>query len=107
MKVKKNILADLDGVYVVNSIVLDGRLHFLAATEKKGKCLLFHPDKWEASVLWDAPGGCMSVVAVPGRQKTIMAIQGFFPIFQSEGAGIVYGYAQGETTVRGGDRHLP
>lgn len=98
MKVKKRILADLDGVYVVNSIVLDGQLHFLAATEKRGKCLLFRPDEWEASAIWDGPGGCMSVVAVPGRQKSIMAIQGFFPIFQSEGAGIVYGHTQGRST---------
>ena len=98
MKVKKRILANLDGVYVVNSIVLDGQLYFLAATEKRGKCLLFQPDEWKASVLWDTPGGCMSIVAVPGRQKTIMAIQGFLPIFQSESAGIVYGHARGKAT---------
>ena len=68
MKVEKRILANLDGVYVVNSINLDGRLHLLAATEKMGKCLLFRPDDWQASAIWDSPGGCMSVVAVPGRQ---------------------------------------
>ena len=98
MKIEKRVLAELDGVYTVNNINLDGQLHLLAATEKSGKCLLFHPDDWKPSVLWDAPGGCMSVVAVPGREKTIMAIQEFYPIFQSESAGIVYGCAQREST---------
>ena len=41
MKVKKHILADLDGVYVVNTIVLDGQLHFLAATVKGANACFF------------------------------------------------------------------
>lgn len=90
MNVKKQILAKLDKVYAVNSIQINARTHFLAASEGRGKCLIFSPPHWEASVVWDNPGGCMSLIPVPGREKTFVAIQEFLPIFQSEHAGIVY-----------------
>lgn len=88
--VKKQILAKLDRVYAVSPIQINGRTYFLAATEERGKCLIFSPPYWKVSVVWDGPGGCMSLVPVPGREKTFVAIQKFFPIFQSEHADIVY-----------------
>lgn len=90
MNVQKHILANLDKVYAVNTIKIGNRIHFLAATEEHGKCLIFSPPDWEVSTAWNGPGGCMSLVPVSGRQAAFLAIQEFFPIFKSEHAGIVY-----------------
>ena len=93
MNVEKQVLAKLDKVYVVSLMQINGRGHFLAATEEYGKCLIFSPPHWEVSVVWNDPGGCMSLIPVPGRKKAFVGIQEFFPIFQCEHAGIVYAEA--------------
>jgi len=90
MNIKKRTLAKLSKVYAVRTIQLNNQTHFLAASEDHDKCFLFSPPNWDASIVWNAPGGCMSLVPVPGREKSLVAIQEFFPIFQSENAGIVY-----------------
>lgn len=90
MNVKKQILAKLDKVYAVSPIQINGLTCFLAATEERGKCLLFSPPHWKGSVAWECPGGCVSLIPIPRREKAFVAIQEFFPIFQSEQAGIVY-----------------
>lgn len=90
MNVKKQVLAKLDKAYAVSPIQINGYTHFLAATEEHGKCLIFSPPHWKGSVIWDSPGGCMSLRPMPGRERAFVAIQEFFPIFKSEHAGIVY-----------------
>jgi len=89
MRVNKKILAELHGVYAVSSMRIGGRVYLLAASQEHGKCLLFSPPDWESSVVWDTPGGCVSLAPVPGREA-FLAVQGFFPVFRSEQAGIVY-----------------
>jgi len=89
MKVEKRRLAELEEVYVVRAMTLGGETHLLAASEKRrGACLLFSPPDWRASVAWDGPGGAMSLSPVPGREGVLMVIQQFFPVFQSEDAGL-------------------
>jgi hypothetical protein len=90
MKVAKRVLARLQKVYAVSPIQLGGRLHLLAATEERGKCLLFSPPDWQPSAVWDGPGGTMNLVPLPDRPGQFLAIQEFFPIFQSRTAGIVH-----------------
>jgi hypothetical protein len=89
MQFNKTVLVDLPMVYAITSISLDGKLHLMAATETHGECLLFSPPDWKPSVVWEGPGGTMNVVPVPGR-RAVLGIQEFFPVFQSEGAGIVW-----------------
>ncbi len=93
MEVRKRRLALLEQVYAVGSVVIDGRVHFVAATEGRGRCLLFSPPDWRSTVVWEGPGGSMGVVPVEGRDGTLVAIQDFYPVFQSERAGIVYAQA--------------
>lgn len=93
MNIIKRSLARLEMVYSVCQIRIGGKTHFLAATEARGKCLLFSPPDWAASVVWDGPGGCVQQVPIPGRKRAFLAIQGFFPVFQSQEAGIVYAEA--------------
>jgi hypothetical protein len=90
MNVNKRVIAKLDMVYAVSSIHIHGERYLLAATESKGKCLLFSPPDWTPSTVWDGPGGTMSLVPLPHGDGEFLAIQEFFPIFQSEHAGIVY-----------------
>jgi hypothetical protein len=90
MNITKRVLASLEMTYAVCPIQFAGKTHFLGATESHGKCLLFSPPDWKASVVWDGPGGAMSLAPFPGRDRAFLAIQEFFPIFQADNAGIVY-----------------
>ena len=94
MKIEKYILCKLDKVYAVSLIQIKDKEHFLAATESEGPCILFHPPDWKKSIVWDGPGGTMNIVPLYNQEKTFLAIQKFFPIFQSENAGIVYAKAR-------------
>lgn len=89
MNVTKRVLAELEAVYAVSQLVIDGKLHFVAATESYGSCLLFSPPDWTPSVVWDGPGGTMTLCQLPDRDASMLAIQRFFPIFKSEEARIV------------------
>lgn len=90
MKVNKRILAELPMVYAVQRIDLRGETHLLAASEDKRECLLFSPPDWNASAVWHRPGGTMNMTAYPGRPGELLAIQKFFPIFQSEQACVIH-----------------
>ena len=90
MKIRKRVLAALDNVYVVTAVEIDGDTGFLAATEGRGPCLLFRPPAWEAETVWQGPGGAMSLVPLQTRPSGLLAIQGFFPIFQAAAAGVVH-----------------
>ena len=99
MRTEKRKLADLEEVYVVRAMTLGGETHLLAASEKRGgACLLFTPPDWRASTVWDGPGGAMSLSPVPGREGALMAIQQFFPIFQSEDAGLYLAWTHADQT---------
>jgi hypothetical protein len=90
MKIIKHHLASLKEVYTVSLLKLDGKTHFLAATEAHGPCLLFQSPEWKPSVVWNGPGGAMGIVPLEEKTGSFLAIQEFFPVFKSESAGIVY-----------------
>jgi len=94
MKIEKYILCKLDQVYAVSPIQINSKEYFLAATENAGPCFLFHPPDWKKSIVWDGPGGTMNIVPLNNQKKIFLAIQKFFPIFQSEKAGIVLAKAR-------------
>jgi hypothetical protein len=88
MKIEKKVIAELEMVYSVSPLEISGETHLVAATEDHGPCLLFSPPDWIKSVVWNGPGGTMDII--PYEKGSFFAIQKFFPIFQSEGACIVY-----------------
>ncbi len=93
LKISKKVISKLEKVYAINWFRLDKeKTYLLAATEKKGKCLLFASPDWRASTVWDNPGGSMQVVPLLEYTKRIslIAIQKFYPGFNSENASIVY-----------------
>jgi hypothetical protein len=88
MRIRKRVLASLQQVYSVSVHQVAGRSCLTAATEGQGPVLLFSPPDWRVSTLREGPGGVMCLESLPGRQGALAGIEGFFPIFQAEGAGI-------------------
>jgi hypothetical protein len=91
MKIEKRILASLDRCYACNSIEVDGRRRILLATEGRGACLAWSaPDYTQSHVVWDGPGGTMSIVPIPGTNGEFLAVQKFFRMYDWEEAKVVH-----------------
>ena len=90
MTFHKRTLSELAEVYAVRFLSMGGSSYMCAASEGHGPCLLFAAPQWDPSVLAVGPGGVVSVTQDPGTAGTtgILAIMEFFPVFQSEGAGV-------------------
>ncbi len=96
MKIEKKFLTKLHRCYATSSTVIDGEKKILFATEGEGPCYMYSGAEFEQSTVWDGPGGTMSIVAVPGKNGDFLAVQNFFPTFQSEKATIVWGKPQAD-----------
>jgi hypothetical protein len=92
MDIRKRKLANIDMCYAVSFISLNAGPGLLFASEMEGgPCCLFSGSAFDAqSMVWERPGGTMSVVPLDGRPGQFLAIQGFFPVFRSEKAEIVF-----------------
>ncbi len=91
MKISKSILSQVDNVYAVNSVEVDGRRRLLFASEGRGPCLAYTgPDYGDAHTVWNDPGGTMSIVPIPGTNGEFLAVQRFFRMFQCEEAKVVH-----------------
>lgn len=91
MKIQKEVLCSLESCYAVNVMQYDGQDHYFAASEGPHPCLAFptsHPQ--QVQTVWDGPGGCMTMVPLPGCGGEFLAIQKFFRLFQWEGAEVVW-----------------
>ncbi|MFW6139584.1 MAG: hypothetical protein ACOC7U_10505 [Spirochaetota bacterium] len=97
MQLQKKIIANLPRVYAVSPISIKGKTYFIAAAEEKGSCLLFSPPDWKTSTIWNQPGGTMEVVPLEKESGAFLAVQKFYPIFQSQEACIVY--AEPESSI--------
>ena len=90
MKIEKKFLTDLHRCYATSSTVIDGDRKILIATEGEGPCFMYEGEDFKQSTVWDGPGGTMSIIPVPGKNGDFLAVQNFFPTFQSEDAKIVW-----------------
>lgn len=91
MNLEKRMLAELPLVYAVTSIHMNGKDYFLAASELEGtqsKCLLIDPQTGHCELVWDRPGGVMSLIPVPDRNGEFLSIDEFYPVFKSKNAAI-------------------
>ncbi|MCR3759623.1 hypothetical protein KYB31_11575 [Clostridium felsineum] len=89
MKFEKKFLTNLTRCYATSSTVVDGKQKILLATEGEGSCFGYSEDLKQSTV-WDGPGGTMSMIPIPGKNGDFLAVQNFFPTFQSENATIVW-----------------
>lgn len=79
----------MERCYAVAVMQSGGRPAIFAATEGHGACRCYTWPGLECTTVWDGPGGTMSMVPLPGSQNSFLAVQQFFPTFQSENAVIV------------------
>lgn len=89
MNFEKKFLTNLHRCYATSSTVIDGDRKILIATEGQGPCYMYEGDEFRQSTVWDGPGGTMSMIPIPGKNGDFLAVQNFFPTFQSENATIV------------------
>jgi hypothetical protein len=90
MHINKRIIAQLDKVYAVSIMEINGETTYLAASEGPGSCVEFHENNWKVNHIWDEPGGTMTMVPVPGGKNEFVATQKFFPGFQAKESRIVH-----------------
>lgn len=92
MKVTKIDLQPIDMCYGVSVMERDGVPHvFFASEAKDGACVSYKlPELENGQTIWTEPGGCMSMVPVPGRKDEFFAIQKFYRLWDWEGAELVW-----------------
>lgn len=89
MRVIKKKIGELEKCYSLSMLNYHGQQHLLAAAEKKAGCLLFDLDGNPKEVIWEGPGGTMSMVPVPNREGQFLATQQFYSPNDSKEAKIV------------------
>jgi hypothetical protein len=91
MTIEKKFLCELPRCYAVTHIDIAGKSTLLVATEGEGAAYAFTgPDYGDKRVLWEGPGGTMSMVPIPGRAGEFLAIQKFFKLYQWDEAILVW-----------------
>lgn len=87
MKIKKNKICDLPGVYVTSTFnSVEGKQYLICASENKGEGVFLIDRKTLSTTnLWTEPTGVMNIIQYP-NQNRLAAITKFYPIFQSKDA---------------------
>jgi hypothetical protein len=97
MKIEKIVLDTMERCYAASSLTVDGRLYAVLASESvDGPCYAYTGEGFtEKEVIWEKAGGTMSLIQIPGSNGEFIAVQHFFPGFQSAGAKLVWGRRTG------------
>ncbi len=101
MKITKKVLDEMERCYCASSLKLGGETYAILAGEAIGApCYAYGGENFDKKeVLWSSAGGTMSLIQVPGKEGEFLAVQNFFPGFQSEKAKIVWGKKEGDEWV--------
>lgn len=93
MRFEKIRLDDMERCYVAGTLRAEGRTYAVFASESvDGPCYAYTGEGFsQKEVIWEKAGGTMSFIQIPGRDGEFIAVQHFFPGFQSAGAKLVWG----------------
>lgn len=101
MKIEKKKLLELYRCYATSTMFVEGKRKLLLATEGEGPCFMYDAKTFEETKVWDGPGGTMSIIPIPKKDGEFLAVQNFFPTFQSENAIIVWGkFKEGKWVIK-------
>ena len=89
MEFQKTHLCRLPCCYAVSPLHQDGRLKYLLATDDIGPCYCIDAQDHTCETVWEAPGGTMSIIPLPGTNGEFLASQYFLPNFSALHARIV------------------
>jgi hypothetical protein len=97
MKIEKITLDTMERCYAASTLTVDGNLYAVFASESiDGPCYAYTGERFEKKeVIWEKGGGTMSLIQIPGAGGEFIAVQHFFPGFQSAGAKLVWGRRTG------------
>ena len=80
MKIVKKKLDDMYRCYCASNIYFDNQNHILLASEDPDvACNMYYGKDYETKEnVWTHPGGCMSIVPIPGKEKEFLCVQEFY-----------------------------
>jgi hypothetical protein len=109
MKIEKIVLDTMERCYAASVLETGKQVYAVFASESiDGPCYAYTGERFsKKEVVWEKAGGTMSLVRIPGAQAAcgngdFIAVQHFFPGFQSAGAKLVWGRrsAQGDWEIQ-------
>ncbi len=89
MNVEKKVIGQLEKCYSLAVLPYQGKDYLMVAAEKVNQCRLYDWDGTLKDVIWDEPGGAMSLVPVPGKEGQFLATHRFYSPNDSASASIV------------------
>lgn len=89
MNVTKKIVGELEKCYSMAMLTYKDKEHFLVAAEKVNQCRLYDTMGNFEEVIWEEPGGVMTMVQVPETDGQFLATHRFYSPNDSAKASIV------------------
>ncbi len=89
MRIEKKVISKLEKCYALAPFFYKGKECFLAASAKEAECRIYDMEGNMLEVVWDGPGGVMTMVPIPDSSGQFLATHRFYSPNDSSEASIV------------------